>query len=93
MQITRLAECEEIIANDGCFLREFLHRDRDPVDQPYSLAWGAIDPGAHTLPHQLRNQSEAYWFVTGEGRMHIGEETETVRAGDTPRRRLGPSWL
>jgi mannose-6-phosphate isomerase-like protein (cupin superfamily) len=82
MFLKHLDDCEEILANDGCRLREMLHRDRDDVDEPYSFAWATIEPGQGTLPHRLRNQTEFYWVVSGSGRMHVGEETEIVNPGD-----------
>ncbi|MEE8105382.1 MAG: cupin domain-containing protein [Planctomycetota bacterium] len=82
MLLKRLQDSEEILANDGCRLRELLHRDRDSVDEPYSLAWATIDPGKSTLPHRLREQSELYWVVSGQGRIHVGEETSAVHPGD-----------
>ena len=82
MFLKRLQDCEEIVANDGCRLRELLHRDRDSVGEPYSLAWATIDPGKNTLPHRLREQSELYWVVSGQGRIHVGEKTAEVNPGD-----------
>ena len=37
MFIKRLDDCVEIIANDGCRLKEILHSDRDDVELPLSL--------------------------------------------------------
>ena len=50
MFIKRLDDCEEIIANDGCRLKEVLHADRDALDLPYSLAFAWVDPGKAPLP-------------------------------------------
>lgn len=83
MFIKRLAECEEIIANDGCRLREVVHPAVDGVEVPYSLAYAWVDPGAATLRHFLVGRSELYSILRGEGRMHIGSETASVREGDT----------
>jgi len=83
MLIKRLDDCEEIIANDGCRLKEVLHADRDAVDLPYSLAFARVDPGKATLSHRLASQDEVYTIFNGSGIMHIGEEEAEVSAGDT----------
>ncbi|MHC4223528.1 MAG: cupin domain-containing protein [Planctomycetota bacterium] len=82
MLVKRLDDCPEILANDGCRLRELLHPDRDDADLGYSLALARVDPGERTLPHRLRRQTEVYLMLDGEGRMHIGEETEELGKGD-----------
>lgn len=83
MKIRRLHDCEEIIANDGCRLRELWHPGTDESAIPYSLAVAWVDPGERTLPHQLRGHTEVYLIVSGEGRMHVGEEAERVGPGDS----------
>ena len=83
MDITRLDDCTEIIANDGCRLRELLHPDHGAPLVNYSLAWAWVDPGERTLRHTLRESTEVYVIVQGQGRMHIGDDVEDVREGDT----------
>ncbi len=83
MFIKRLDDCVEIVANDGCRLKEILHSDRDDVELPYSLAYARVEAGKGTHPHQLAAQDEVYTILSGAGVMHIGEETEEVGAGDT----------
>ena len=83
MFIKRLDECSEIIANDGCRLKEVLHVERDRIDLPYSLAFARVDAGKATLPHMLASQDEVYTIFSGSGMMHIGDEAEEVKAGDT----------
>lgn len=82
MLIKRMDRCEEIVANDGCRLRELLHPDRDETDIPYSVALAWVDPGERTLPHLLQNQTEVYLVLRGTGRMHIDEESADVEEGD-----------
>ena len=82
MLIKRLGECREIIANDGCRLRELLHPEHDRAAVPYSLAIAWVDPGTATHPHQLA-QTEVYYLIRGSGLMHIGDETRAVGPGDT----------
>jgi mannose-6-phosphate isomerase-like protein (cupin superfamily) len=81
MLIKHEKDCKEIIANDGCRLRELLHPDRDPADISYSLAIAYVEPGQSTYPHYLR-QTEVYYIIQGLGRLHIGDEVEDVYEGD-----------
>ena len=83
MFIKRLDDCVEIIANDGCHLKELLHSDRDDVELPYSLAYARVEAGKGTHPHKLAAQDEVYTILSGAGVMHIGEEREEVGTGDT----------
>lgn len=83
MLIKHEKDCEEIIANDGCRLREFLHPVRDlEAKISYSMAIAYVDPGKATYRHYLR-QSEVYYIIEGIGNMHVGEESREVHSGDT----------
>jgi len=74
--------CTEIIANDGCRLRELLHPDKDGSGVPYSLALAWVDPGKSTYPHRLTGETEVYLILSGSGRMHIGDESADLNPGD-----------
>lgn len=82
MLVRRTNEAEEITANDGCRLRELLHPDRDESGLPYSLAVARVEPGRRTSPHCLTEESEVYFVVRGQGRMHVGEAESLLQAGD-----------
>ncbi len=82
MDIRRFGEIEEIIANDGCRLRELLHPNRGAPGLPYSLAVASLDRAGATLPHRLIGETEVYLILGGSGRMHVGDEAESVRPGD-----------
>ena len=82
MLIKRLDDCLEILANDGCRLRELLHPDRDDADVGYSLALAWVDPGERTVPHRLRRQTEVYLILKGTGRMHVGDQSDELAGGD-----------
>lgn len=71
-----------IRAADNSELREIFHPYRDPVRIGYSLAHAAVKPGRASLRHRLAS-SEVYYILAGTGIMHIENEAETVRAGDT----------
>ena len=76
-----LGASRPIRAADNSELREILHPDRDGVRVGYSLAHAAVKPGRASLRHRLAS-SEVYYILAGTGIMHIGDEAETVRAGD-----------
>ncbi len=81
MLIKHEKDCPEIIANDGCRLRELLHPERDAARISYSLAVAYVEPGKSTFRHSLR-QAEVYYIMQGIGRMHLGEEAREVQTGD-----------
>jgi len=81
MLVKHEKECPEIIANDGCRLRELLHPERDDAEISYSLAMANVEPGKSTYRHQLR-QTEVYYILQGIGRIHIGDETQEVNEDD-----------
>lgn len=82
MWVKNLADCEEIVANDLCVLRELMHPEHDSLPIGYSLAHAVIRPGQRTLRHHLEGASEAYYLLQGSGVMHIDQEQRPVRAGD-----------
>ncbi len=82
MFIKNLMECEEIIAGDGCFLREILHPDKMDVNLRYSLAHAKVMVGQKTKPHRL-NKSEVYYIINGKGLMHIDSNSFEVLPNST----------
>jgi mannose-6-phosphate isomerase-like protein (cupin superfamily) len=82
MLVRRRAACREIIANDGCRLRELLHPAHDGSALPYSLALAVVAPGQATHPHWLV-QHEVYLVIRGRGRMHIDDEVDELGPGDS----------
>jgi mannose-6-phosphate isomerase-like protein (cupin superfamily) len=81
MFIRRLQDCTGFIAGDNSMLRELLHPDKADIDLRYSLAHAIVRPTQTTLPHRLRT-SEVYYILSGEGVMHINDETAAVGPGD-----------
>lgn len=77
-----LKECTEIIAGDATLLKEIFHPDKDGVNLRYSLAHARLQPGTSSKPHKLRT-SEVYYILSGEGVMHINDETGHVRTDQT----------
>lgn len=80
MRITKLAECAEFVAGDGCTLRELANAANQNRGFRYSLAQARVRPGQQTNPHRLRT-SEAYYLIEGTGRMHIDQESADVGVG------------
>lgn len=80
MLVRDVERCGEIVAGDGCRLRELLHPAKTDVQIGYSLAHARVEPGRATLPHRLKT-SEVYYILTGQGMMHIDSEQSPVRAG------------
>jgi mannose-6-phosphate isomerase-like protein (cupin superfamily) len=81
MLIRHLKDCPEFTAGDGCTLRELLHAGKGAFAFRYSLAHAVVQPGQTTAPHALKT-SEVYYILEGRGRMHIGQESQEVAAGD-----------
>ncbi|OHB55170.1 MAG: mannose-6-phosphate isomerase [Planctomycetes bacterium RBG_13_44_8b] len=79
MPIKRLKDCEKIIAGDSSTLREFLHPAKADLEIRYSLAHAKVLPGKTTKPHRLKS-SEVYYILSGNGRMHIDEQSFDVSA-------------
>lgn len=72
-----LADCNEILAGDKTILREMLHPARDAATIGYSLAHAKLAGGTASLPHRLKT-SEVYYFLSGQGRMHVDGKSATV---------------
>ena len=81
MLVRKLNNCAEFIAGDSTRLRELLHPDKQPLELRYSLAHATLGLGETSQPHSLKT-SEVYYILSGQGEMHIGEETQVVEPGD-----------
>lgn len=83
MFVRQLNKCNVITALDGTILRELLNPLREGMDLKlrYSIAHALVPVGKSSLPHKLTKASEVYYFLEGEGIMHIDEETHEVGPG------------
>jgi mannose-6-phosphate isomerase-like protein (cupin superfamily) len=81
MLIKRTAVCPEFRAVDATRLREVLHPRNDGGELPFSVAVARLSPGDRSLPHTL-TVHEAYYVLTGRGRMHIDDEVGVIGPGD-----------
>jgi mannose-6-phosphate isomerase-like protein (cupin superfamily) len=77
MFLKHLNDSKEIIAGDDSILCELLHPEKEDLHIRYSLAHAKVLPGKATKPHRLK-ASEAYYIITGNGLMHIDEESFEV---------------
>lgn len=80
MVIRQFDDCPEFLAGDHTILRELLRPAPSSVGARYSLAQGRLEAGATSKRHVL-TVSEVYYFLAGEGRMHVGSESAPVREG------------
>ncbi|MBN2101273.1 MAG: cupin domain-containing protein [Candidatus Aenigmarchaeota archaeon] len=81
MFVRKLKDCKEIVAGDNCILRELLGKKDNIVN--YSLAKAIVKPGDITYKHKLKESSEVYYILEGDGLMYIDNETKEVGSGDT----------
>ena len=68
---------------DGSTIRELA--GPQPSSGPsrhQSLAQATVAPGGETAEHYHPQSEEIYYFVAGSGRMRLGEQEETVAAGE-----------
>ena len=81
MLVKNLNACKEFTANDSCLIREVLHPKNDPVELAFSLAVARVQVGQRTCRHRLA-QTEVYYILAGQGRMHINNETREIGVDD-----------
>jgi mannose-6-phosphate isomerase-like protein (cupin superfamily) len=81
MLIRKLLNCPEFVAGDGTQLRELLHPAKQAIALRYSLAHAIVPVGQVSMPHALTT-SEVYYILSGQGTMHIDDETSAVEPGD-----------
>jgi mannose-6-phosphate isomerase-like protein (cupin superfamily) len=79
--VKNINDCDKFTANDGCQIQEWLHPNNDNVDLPYSVAIATVEIGQQSYKHKLE-QAEVYLITSGQGLMHIDDETREVKAGD-----------
>jgi len=77
-----LSECAEFISGDKVILREILHPDKEELKLGYSLAWFKVLPKHKSARHSLKS-SEIYFLISGNGCMHIDDETIELGPNDT----------
>jgi len=83
MKIFDVQKADYFRAGDNSLLCELMHPERTSEILPigYSIAHATIPVKEKTLPHRLKTSTEVYIILSGQGRMHIGEETADLSAG------------
>lgn len=81
MKVIRTSELEPIVPPDGSEVREIARPPDSARNQ--SLAEATIRPGGETAEHFHRASEEIYHFVSGAGRMRLGDDESEVRPGET----------
>lgn len=82
MFIRSLKQLKPFKAGDNTTLRESLHPDKADLKLRYSLAHAVLKPGKTSRLHRLKT-SEVYYILEGTGLMHIDDERQKVKPGDT----------
>jgi mannose-6-phosphate isomerase-like protein (cupin superfamily) len=82
MIISNAKQADAVTTASGTELRVLLDT-RQGGQGRMSLAMETLKPGQHTEPHWHVHLEEIYYILAGQGRMEIGQEAESVRAGDT----------
>jgi mannose-6-phosphate isomerase-like protein (cupin superfamily) len=80
VQVAHLDELDSFTTLDGSSIRE-LFGPAWTAARNHSLAEARLPPGGATFAH-YHDFEEAYYFVSGRGRMRLGEEEADVVAGD-----------
>lgn len=81
MQIANLNDVESFVTLDGSIIRE-VAGPAWTAARNQSLAEATVPPGGATAEHHHRETEELYFFTAGAGRMRLGDEEQTVGAGD-----------
>ncbi len=81
MEIVRREHRKPFITADGSSIRELAGIPSGNAANQ-SLAEAVVPPGSETIAHLHRHAEEIYLFTRGTGRMRLGDEERSVRAGD-----------
>jgi mannose-6-phosphate isomerase-like protein (cupin superfamily) len=81
VQVSNLDRLNSFITLDGSSIRE-LAGPAWTSARNQSLAEARVPAGGATVEHFHRESEEIYYFVSGSGRMRLGDEETAVSAGD-----------
>lgn len=81
MQVSNLDRLDSFITLDGSAIRE-LAGPAWTEARNQSLAEARVPAGAATIEHFHHASEEIYYFVSGRGRMRLGDEEASVGPGD-----------
>ncbi len=80
--VIKLLEKQCFLAGDHTHLRELLHPNTNPENTLFSLAHAFLEIGERSLSHRLKNSSETYFVLDGEGEMHIEGQLFRISKND-----------
>lgn len=70
----------EYYFEEGCYISEWMNDADDPA---LSVARARLPAGGTTRWHRLRNVTERYLILEGEGRAEVGDRIQLMRPGDS----------
>ncbi len=80
MTIKNNKDTKEFFFEEGCFITEFWN---ELNDKEISIAQARLPAGQSTLPHALKDTTERYFILSGEGMVYVAsKQPETVRQND-----------
>jgi mannose-6-phosphate isomerase-like protein (cupin superfamily) len=78
-----LQHLPSFVTADGSTIRELAGPTAESVASAHqSLAEARLGPGSETAEHYHPRSEELYYFVSGRGRMRLGDDEAEVAAGD-----------
>lgn len=81
MEIRNKEKIGSFEAKDGSIVREIFHPNNSAVENQ-SIAEARVGPSSKTKKHAHMDSEEIYYILSGEGTIHIGEESSKVKNGD-----------
>ena len=81
MEKANLGRLRSFVTLDGSSIRELAGPAWTPA-RNQSLAEATVPAGGETAEHYHPVSEEIYYFVSGHGRMRLGDEEESVAVGD-----------
>ena len=64
---------------EGCFINELSNTEEDGA---VSIAQARVAPGTTTRWHRLRDTTERYLVLSGQGQVEVDDVVQTVNPGD-----------
>lgn len=83
MNHKKISEIKAFITTDGSLIREIFHPQRHNLPMSCSIAHATVKVGESTKPHTLKESSEVYVILSGQGIMHIDDEKQLLNPGDS----------
>ena len=82
-QVKKDSAVKEFLTAERCFIAEIAN---DADDEQVSIARARVRPGIATVWHRVRDTTERYLIVAGQGRVEVeGLEPAEVTVGDVVR--------